>query len=434
MHNIVTKSQTLLLYRPIRWSVVFNVLIIAMLAVVFDIRIVPDRLPVYVPILLFFIWCMSAFFIGGNLIVTLTRSESVWWIVILVWESIYVLLGFSNIGINNIFVRITVYSLPVIMSFVIRKYYYREKVLLFVVLFLVILFNIVKNDIIGYYNPWMYKSLTTTRDGFAASSTTFTAVSLFFFAVCFLLLKNKTSKFVKLASWFSIGATSYYFFVLNSRGTAFFLFLILLVGFLSSPKRSFNNIKPLHLFLTVLSLILFFFLLFNPFMNAINVVFAGNERMVARLSDLTYFAQSQDLFDSGSVGSRMELSLISLHTWFGSFTNFFFGIGEHAVYNVSMAGLSKAGVGQHSQFFDHLARYGLLGGLILYKALKNTFSFVLRRTRSTKMYNRIFVVFLVFSLYSFLNNSMIGNILFVVFLEFPLVVDIIENKENMSYE
>jgi len=434
MHNIVTKSQKLLLYRPIRSSVVFNVLIIAMIAVVFDIMIGSDILPSFVPTLLFLIWCMSAFFIGGNLIVTLTRSESVWWIVVLLWEIILVLLGFSSIGINNIFVRIPVYCLPVIMSFVIRNYYYKEKVLLFVVLFLVTLFNIVKNDFIGYYNPWMYESLTRTRDGFAANSTTFTAVTLFFFAVCFLLLKNITSKYIKLALWFSIAAAAYYFFVLNSRGTAFFLFLILLVGFLFSPKRSYNNIKPLYLFLTVLSLFLFFYLLFNSLINALSVVFEGNERMLARLSDLTYFAQSQDLFDTGSVGARTQLSLISLHTWFGSFTNFFFGIGEHAVYNASMAGLSEAGVGQHSQFFDHLARYGLLGGLILYKALKNTFSFVLRRTRSTKMYNRIFVVFLVFILYSFLNNSLIGNILFVVFIEFPLVVDIIENKKDMSYE
>jgi len=433
MHNIATKSQKLLLRRSIRWSVAFNVLIIAMLAVVFDIMILPDILPNSVPILLLLIWCISAYFIEGKRIITITRSESVWWIVILLWETILELLGFSNIGINNILFRIPVYCLPFIMSFVIRYYYYRERVLLFVVLFLVVLLNIVKNDIIGYYNPWMYESLNRS-DGFGAGSTTFTAVSLFFLPVCFLLLIYKTSKYIKLASLFSIGAAAYYFFVLNSRGTAFFLFLIILVGFLFSPKRSFNNMSPLYIFLTVLSLILFFYLLFNPFVNALRVVFVGNERLLDKLNNITDFSQTQNMQDTGSLGVRIQLSLISLHTWVGGIPNFFFGIGEHAVYNISMQGLTNAGVGQHSQLFDHLAQYGLLGGLILYKAVKNTLSFVLRRTHSTKMYNRTFVVLLVFILYSFLNNSLIGNILFVVFLVFPLVVDIIENKEDMSYE
>lgn len=410
----------------------FNVLLIALLAVVFDIMILPDVLPNFVPILLFLLWCISAFFIEGNLIKTVKRSESVWWIVILLWEAIWVLFGFSDILFTNILFRIPAYCLPIVLSFVIRYYYYREKVLLFVVLFLIILFNIVKNDIIGYYNPSMYE--LSRIDDFTANSTTFTAVSLFFFPVCFLLLKNQTSKYIKLAAWFSIGATAYYFFVLNSRGIAFFLFLIILTGFLFSPKRSFNNINPLYLNITVLSLILFFYLLFNPFIDALSVVFAGNERMLTKFNNITDFTQSPNMHNDGSLESRIQLTQVSLHTWIGSLTNFFFGKGEQIIDDNSMQGLINAGVGEHSQFFDYLARYGLLGGIILYKAVKNTFSFVLRRARNTKMYNRIFVILFVFILYSFMNNSLIGNILFVVFLVLPLVVDIIENKEDMFYE
>ncbi|MCK9627019.1 MAG: O-antigen ligase family protein [Bacteroidales bacterium] len=433
MYNTATKFQNSLLYRSIRWSVALNVLIIAMLAVIFDIMIVPNVLPNYVPILLFSIWFLSAYFIGGSHHIKVTVNESIWWIVIILWEIMLELFGFSSIGINNILIRIPIYCLPIIMSFVIRNYYYREKILLFTFLFLVILFNIVKNDITGYYNPWMFESLRSS-DGFSASSSTFTAVTLFFFPVCFLLLKNNKPKYLKFVSVFSICAASYYFFVLNSRGISFFLFLLIILGFIFSPKRSYNNINPLYLLLAVLSLSILFYLFFDPFMNILRVVFAGNERLLEKFNNITDFSQTRNMQDTGSLGARIELSLISLQTWLGGFSNFFFGIGEHAINDASMQGLTNAGVGQHSQFFDHLARYGLLGGLILYKAVKNTLRFVLKRAHNTKMYNRIFVVLLAFILYSFLNNSLIGNILFVVFLVFPLIVDILESKNYMSYE
>ncbi|GEM_PF-4510442 len=434
MHKIATKSHNLLFYRSIRLSVVFNMLIILMLAIVFDIIILPNILPNSIPLILFLIWCISTLFIEGNLITTINRSESVWWMVILLWETVLVLFGFSSIGINNILFKLPIYSIPIIMSFVIRNYYYREKVILFAMLFLVIMFNIVKNDIIGFSNPLMYETLRRS-DGFAAGSTTFTAVTLFFFPICFLLLINKkTSKFIKLSSLFSIGAASYYFFVFNSRAIAFFLFLIILIGFIVSPKRSFKNMNQLYLILPVIFLISFFYLFFNPFMDILRDVFAGNANLLMRFDNITDFSQTQNIQDTGSLGARIQLSIISLNTWFGGFSNFFFGIGEHPVYDTSIQGLTNAGEGQHSQFFDHLARYGLLGGIILYKAIKNTLYFILKRALSPKMYNLTYIVLIVFILYSFLNNSFIGNILLVVFLVFPLIIDIFENKESKSYE
>ena len=67
--------------------------------------------------------------------------------------------------------------------------------------------------------------------------------------------------------------------------------------------------------------------------------------------------ESQDVsqIDRGSLSGRIQLTMISINTFFSSPSNFFFGVGDK---------LDNYLVGNHCYFFDEFAKFGLFGGIL----------------------------------------------------------------------
>ena len=119
-------------------------------------------------------------------------------------------------------------------------------------------------------------------------------------------------------------------------------------------------------------------------------------------------SQVSDIEHIGSMGERIMLTNSSLQTWF---ENLFFGIAYK--YDFDGVRMMNAGLGNHAEWFDLLAKYGLLSLFLFYYIFcpKKVYS-------NNKNYSISLVLLLVLG---FLNPNHIFNIYFVTFFFAPML-------------
>ena len=151
-------------------------------------------------------------------------------------------------------------------------------------------------------------------------------------------------------------------------------------------------------------------------------------RIGARVDQILRMVQNSDIKGSGgSLEARFVLMSNSLRTFFSSPKAFLFGVGEDRASNLL--------VGHHSQWLDQLAKYGILGTVLLITALRKCFSALRHLIRKdTDHYLR--VQLLIFEMY-FLLRGMFGYVLYpyfaiALFVVIPIILTRI-NKESMGF-
>lgn len=414
----------------IRFSYLVNILLLLFIGAIYITPILNNNIfnnmSIVVIFLLFFVWMGSAYKLGRN---KMGLHENKYWIYLLCWEAFGVILGRGDLNLFAIFALIPLFLVPVLGLFAIQFYNYAEKIFTCALLFLIVIANVIYNDVVGQTMQEVYKMLVDSdvSKDYNLGSTTFVAFCLFFFPICFLLLYIKKHYVLKLLSCAAIAATGYFFFVISPRATATLLFLVILFFYLFNSDKEFNKRNVSRFFLKIIFLIFVLYFLYDIlFSFLINYLFADNQDMINRLDDLKGL-NSGKADDEGSLSLRIKLAKLSLSTWSDNIINFFIGIGE-----ITPVGLdatyekyAKTGIGHHSQFIDQLARYGIIGGILLYKALKHTFSCFVNSIHQIKPKNMLALTFFVYVLYSFLNNSFNWDIMFIVFVFLPLTADIV---------
>lgn len=424
----------------IRPHVFLNLLLTVTLAAIAITPILSRNFSYIGNLVIFSLWLVSAFIVNGAKIrLSSNNKVAVWWLVYIGWLLFMFLIGHSNVSMNFLLIRIPIYFIPIMTLFIVKKYNYKELLYLGKGLFIIVAINVISNIIIGIQNPTIFSELNGLDAGIVDKTTNtgdtlFVAICLFTMAICWIIFQNTHRSLYNFFSVVLFVLMGYYLLILNTRSTALIILLIMVVLFMVMPEPKSKH-KRLNTIFIIIVVLLFLTFALVPTLDALVNLFSSSQRMSDRLNDILELTQSGniDYIEDGSLAQRYILSMTSLSTFTSSIPRFLIGIGED-IHGYNFYDLLKCGVGGHSEFFDCLAKYGIVGGYLVIKVLSSTMKYIYGLTVSTKIKSNLKVVMITFIIYSFLNTSFLGGVFYVLFMLLPIVILLIdtENKKHIE--
>jgi len=225
------------------------------------------------------------------------------------------------------------------------------------------------------------------------------------------LFKTKINKHFYMLIMLSILLLFCYVIFKSMFATAILLALFgcILVIYITSYKI----IKNRYIFSMVILGLTIMFLVYNQTLLDLVYNYLENEGygfIAGKLNNLINTATMTNVSYEHGMGSRLLLYLSSLNVFFN---NFIWGIGYK--YNLDGALMMSAGLGNHSEWFDLLATYGIFGIFFI------LFIISARKTYPKKMGFKI--AFLLFFIMGFVNPTQVFTIYFTSFFLVPLIDD-----------
>lgn len=287
---------------------------------------------------------------------------------------------------------------------------------LYWIFIVIVAFNIGDNIVLSImfpqindYRPDVDENLLNSIN---AGDSTFYSMAVFFAGVNFFVFLNAKSKMVKLASFCATVLASVYVFGYCNKGSSvilltLFLFLLFLVHKIRDMKKIFIYVG--------MSFLLVFFVVFFLKEEIVDLIISvsPSERLATRL--ITLIDPHNNYANEDTVSGRTNLYLLSVETWLRSPWNFLFGIGDIR----DAMNPEATGIGQHSDFLDSLARYGVFGATFLVvaisKALKHIKGFFSQNQRI-----QISVIYFIFILTCLTKTVLVPNIAVILFVILPI--------------
>lgn len=341
--------------------------------------------------------------------------------------------GRSTYSPLEILCRAPMFATPFFFLVFVENANQKELRFIFKFSIILIIINLVGNVFYGIAYPDIlrdFNSVTFIRS--ICGDTSYIASLIFILWICIssFLCKFDTSK--KALSILSI-LILIYLLSINTRATSVIVLFMMIVLFFISYFTYKKRKGVCFYIMGVFSLFAFFFLLVVPIISYAIELFSGNDILTERFVDLLSLSESGETSDTGSLGQRLILAQTSLDTFTSSPSNFIFGIGENDR-GLSMSELVYGGIGNHSEFIDCFARYGLIGGIITYISIIETMKYTLRICPfKLKLY--LLTLFIIFIIYGFLNNVFYPNIMVVIFGIVTVLVKLMYNSQiSSSYE
>lgn len=333
----------------------------------------------------------------------------------------YQIFGYSTAAIGNTFNQIAALFWIIVFYFVFDYYSIEEKRKITNVFTIIILINILYNVVINILIPgasskvlrldW-YPNLANKNIG----GTRFSTLCLFFFITCLLIFVNSKDKRQRRKYLIFAIISAFYIVFCGMRMTVIILSILVTVLIYLTKDINRRNI-PIVIILILLTITI---IVFSEQILSGLVALLPSGRISDRVIDI--LSSMKVGIDDDSFSGRFGLTKTSISTFTGSIRNFLIGIGDHRVFGEGLSGYYGTGIGGHSEFFDTLARFGILGGLLLYCSLKNYFS-ILKRTIASKTPNYrkgLNAAILVLVLCMVFKAVFYPEVGFVLFLYLPL--------------
>lgn len=355
--------------------------------------------------------------------------RAIYWSVFLYIALIFVykLIGYSSTEWGNYMHQLS-FFIPLLLMFLIPDMLSnRQKTLLWWLVIAVMLFNIADN----IYLSILYPSLNSVSrfyqdEEFLASinagGSPFYTFSLLFFNVCFFVFLNSKKKKIKFAALAAAVICAIYIlgFCLKASVVVYFLLSLFLQYFAYRTSNTFLFFFVIG-FTAILGIAVI--TVFQDSIVDFIISVSPDERLTTRLVTLIDAENAEA--DISTATNRTSLYLLSVETWLSDISNFLFGIGDHR----AAFGAKATGIGQHSDLLDSLARYGLLGLVILVTIFKNLFKYLLSLFgRQYKL--QLVTIFVIFIMCGLTKGIFLPGVGCVMFLLLPLSKDIIiKSKE-----
>ena len=380
-------------------------------------------------LVLFVLWALSTL-----LLHPFTGKECGFKIVVcfaiyLTLQIIYSVIGVSR-EIVYFLARCHIYVVPVALVYIISYYNTREIKLLWNFAITIFLFNLLDNIRIGLTGGTYAFRVTEDTVNTNAGGTAFVVGCMLLLPIFWIVYRKCHEKTLKVLSLLLIAACAYYVLFLNVRTIAFIVLIIIAIGYLMIELGKNKKLTRGKMLLRMGVVVVAVLLLIEPILNLLSVVFSDNIRMVSRIDDMAYVVASgsTESLEDGSLYTRSILWMASINTFVSSVPHFLFGVGESVVETDVFSLLAK-GVGNHSEFFDMAARYGIIGIVIYFFIVKNSISFFSTLTKDEKTREYMFIIFLGIMFFGFVNNlSKNVTIFIVIYLVFPLTVVLLNRK------
>lgn len=380
-------------------------------------------------LVLFIFWVLSTLFLhpftgkekGIKIVICFTLYLTI--------QIIYSVLGISR-ELVYFLARCHIYVIPVAMVYIISYYNTKEIKLLWNYSMVLFGLNLIDNIRIGFTGGEFAFRVTEDTVNTNAGSTAFVVGCMLLIPVLWIVFRTCQGKKMKVLALLFLVACSYYILFLNTRATALIILLLVALGFLLVEFSKRKRLSRGKLILRMLLVGGVAILLIGPILRVLSDAFSENIRMMSRIEDLTFVADSGNTGDleEGSLYTRSILWMASINTFVSSVPNFLFGVGE-SVFETDVLSLLAKGVGNHSEFFDMAARYGIIGIIIYFFIIKNSLSFFGTLTQDEKTRDFMFILFIGIMFFGFVNNLSKGVSTFIViYLIFPLTIVLLNRK------
>lgn len=327
---------------------------------------------------------------------------------------IYKLVGYSSAAWGNYMNQLLFFIPMLLMVLVPNLLSDGQKRKLWWLVVIVMAFNIVDNIRLCILYPQLntVNRLYQDEDFLAsinAGGTPFYTFSLFFFNACFFVFLNCKEKATKYMALGVAVISAVYILGYCLKGSVVVYFLLSLVLQFFAYKT-----QNTTLFVVVLALsAMLAFVVLNLFKDAIVdfiISVSPNERLTTRL--VTLVDAENEEANMVTITGRTNLYLLSVETWLSDIVNFVIGIGDHR----ALFGAKATGIGQHADLLDSLARYGLLGLIVLFSIFKNGFKYLL--SLFDKKYKlQLIAIFFIIIVFGFTRGLFVpgaGSVLFVL--------------------
>lgn len=257
--------------------------------------------------------------------------------------------------------------------------------------------------------------------GLNLGGSMFVNMSVFYAAIMFFAFLKSDNYQEKILLLTYVGVSVYFIVMCSFKASAVVLMLISLVIMYISVKAK-KHVVAILIYMAIIGVLAFFFM--DSIINFL-IDITGSQRIADRL---IIFTSEGELSDSGSLMSRSELWQVSIKTWLSGVGSFFFGIGDH--YWDDFKTTEDSGIGNHSDLFDVLARYGILGGLILYSSIKIYYDYLKERCGKYFRYE-ILSFFILLLLMGYTKKIVSTQPAIMIFILFPLALKYYSYKESV---
>lgn len=228
------------------------------------------------------------------------------------------------------------------------------------------------------------------------------AIALIIPAVVELIKKTKYSpqrRYVTLLLLLSI--IILFVFLIRAQFT-----IAIIIVFLGVAYAFFYDRKHVFRFVLVSGILVFLFISILPLIIDIMGQGGEHQEIAKRFEEINYFTEGNRQ-NAGDINSRQNLSFISIETFF---KHPVFGVNHKIDPNIHVG---QQGIGNHSEWFDSLARYGLFAFLLMYFLFDS-----LRRQRQETDSGLVMFLFIILG---FLNPVIYYPQMVTTFLYLPIM-------------
>lgn len=416
----------------------FNILLILIIFVYYYTSFINCTVSIIIPLIAVVLWFFISMF-TEDINTIIFSKESKWWVFYMALCFMMTILGISSSNINFHIASLPLYTTPIIGYYVVRNYNNKELKLLLFLLLVVYLANIIQNimvwrelpDLFGDENESSAENYEFMRM-LNIAPTAMVATSMVVIGtmvVTIVYSKKLLYRFLSLSILLIVG---FYVFIVSARATSIVMIAFMLLGFMMAIKEP-NTHKKSYYFSRYLILFCIGFGIIIPTMTFI-LQSIENERLLRRFNDIFSFLQTKgnvDSMDSGSFSARIELWGVSISSWLSNPITFVFGIGDHTV---SIGeDLRKSGIGGHSEIWDLLGKYGLLGAFIFYKIFKLYHNNMVKICGNSDIIKYVNFIIITYLIYGFFNHIINPIILLYTFLIFPVIIKLLVSNTNSNY-
>lgn len=343
---------------------------------------------------------------------------------------IYTIFGLSSAKMGYSVLVPLMYFAPVLALLIIDKCHNEQQIrFLFHFIALAVAINIADNIRISYDFGMdnvvfqrlggMVEEAGNSESNFGGNQ--FVNMSVFYACIMFMAFLKSKEWIEKIVFGIYVCISTYFIVMCTLKASVVVISLISFAMMYISYKSK-ENFDKMLFFIVIVGVLGIFFM--NDIIYfLIDVI--DSDRITERL---IIFTIEGDVTDSTSFLSRSNLWLLSIDSWLSSINSFFFGIGNHNQ-NDFMT-IADSGIGNHSDFFDVLGRYGIIGAFILYSSIKVYYDY-LKNKFGTYFEFEILSFLIVILIMGITKRIIYPQSAIMFFVLFPLTLSFLSNKEHV---
>ena len=254
--------------------------------------------------------------------------------------------------------------------------------------------------------------------------TEFGSMAMFFSAACLIWFLNDYRLRNRALAILGILASLYVVFVIQQRLINDFCTVALLALILLNNNKRKKFVYVLYFLAIGVLIWIYVTRAYIPILNYL-IKNASTVRIANRLQDVKDFLLTGNLMEEGRFSGRSDLMKLSLTSWTRNPLTILIGVGDHRGRN--------AIVGNHSEYIDMLARYGLLGASLVAATTVYTIKFLLSfGGKRTKVYLQVGAVALMFVIRNFLGIVSVYQVAFPMLIFLQMVIRLCDSDQNRA--